>query len=162
MTVRSLLFVLLIAFSRLAAAEDLSAEKRGDIEQLLRMTRATAIGLQMANAIVGQLAQSIRTLRPDIPQEAIDVLPAEVAAVLDANIAALTEQLILIYHKHFSGAEIKGLIAFYTTELGAKTIQVLPVLVNDSMVAGQRWGQSMGPAIESRVRARLKKDGYSL
>jgi len=159
---RLLVLISLVAFSSLGYGEELSDQKRADIEKLLEITGATGIGQQMANAVVGQMTETIRTLRPDIPQAVIDVLPAEVEAVLDANMASFKAQLTPIYHKYFTGAEIKGMIDFYSTDLGKKTISVLPSLMSDSFLVGQRWGESMGPEIERRVKARLEKEGYSL
>ncbi len=144
------------------AAEDLTAEKKADIEQVLQMTGALAIGKQMAVYFVGALTQEIRKTRPDIPQKALDTLPEEVGAAIDANIAAFRNLAVPIYHKHFTGAEVKEMIRFYSTDLGKKLIRVSQALMQESMAAGQRWGESLGPEIDARVKARLRKEGVKL
>jgi uncharacterized protein len=54
------------------------------------------------------------------------------------------------------------MLRFYSTELGKKTIQVMPALANESMLAGQQWGLSLGPTIDQRARPRLAQEGFTL
>ena len=161
-TARVASFVLVFVFSAPGFADNISAEKQRDIEKLLEMTGALAIGQQMSAAIVAQMTQVLRQARPDIPERMIAVLPDEVNAVIKENIPRFKEAIIPLYHKHFTESDIKGLIRFYSTDLGRKTIQVMPVLLNESMQVGQQWGRALGPTVEQRIKARFKKDGYEL
>lgn len=153
---------LLVSFSLPAKSEALSPEKRADIERLLDMTGAMALSTQMASAVTAQLFQVIKKARPDIPAKVLNALPAEVQATFSANTDSLKEAIIPIYHKHFSASEIKEIIQFYSTDLGKKTIRLMPALMQESMLAGQRWGQSLGPEIDRRVKARLKSEGVKI
>ena len=103
-----------------------------------------------------------RQVRPDIPDRVLNVLPEEVDAVTKDNLGDLTELIIGLYHKHFTGDEIKEMIRFYSTPLGKKTIEVMPVLMTESFQAGQQWGQSLGPDIQARIQSRFKKEGFDL
>jgi uncharacterized protein len=161
-TARILVLSLLFALSSPCSADELTAAKRADIEKLLEMTGTAALGKQMGTAVMGQMAQAIRKMRPDIPQRVIDALPGEVGAVFEANMDAFKEQVIPLYSKYFTASEIKGMIAFYSTDLGKKTISVMPSLMAESMAAGQQWGQSLGPQIDARIKARCKNEGYPL
>jgi hypothetical protein len=152
----------LCATPRIATAEPLSAEKRTDILKLLENTGSADIGKQMAVAVVGQMTHAMKELRPDIPQRILDVLPVEVEAVFEENMASFVEIVVPIYHRYFTAAEIKELLRFYSTDLGKKAIRVMPALMNESMLAGQEWGRRLGPTIDQRVRARCKKEGYEL
>jgi len=154
--------LLVVACATPALAEELTAEKRADIEQLLEMTGSAEIGRQMAGAVVQQMTVFLRKARPDIPQRVLDVLPAEVDGVFMDNIGTLMDLTIPLYHKYFTGAEIKELIRFYSTPLGKKAIESMPALMGEAIALGQQWGQSLGPAIQARIQARLKKEGYDL
>jgi uncharacterized protein len=145
-----------------ASAENLTPEKRADIERLLEMTGALSVGKQMAGAVAAQFAQALKNARPDIPQRVIDVLPQEVEAVFGANINSFKATMIPLYDKYFTGAEIKEMIRFYSTDLGQKAIRVMPALMQEGMAAGQKWGESLGPQIHERVRARFKKEGIQI
>ena len=153
------ILVLLAVFSSLAplaAADDLTPQKRADIERLLEMTGATRIGKQMAALSTAQMVQSLKLSQPGIPQKALDVLPEEVGAVFDAHVPVFVAQIIPVYHRYFTAEEIKGMIAFYSTDLGRKAISAMPGLMSESMVIGQNWGEGLSPELAERVRARLK------
>lgn len=157
---------LLLAVLSLAAvpvsADELSPQKRADIERLLEMTGATRIGRQMAALSAAHMTQSLRQSHPEIPPKAFDFLPEEVGAVFEAHIGAFLAAIIPVYHRYFTAEEVKGMIAFYSTDLGKKAISAMPGLMSESMTIGQQWGQSLGPEIAERVRARLKKEGIAL
>lgn len=159
---RILLVIILFASPGRGFPEELSAQKQADIEKLLEMTSALALGRQMSDFFVTRYAQALRQTRPDIPQQVLDVLPEEVDAVVSANMDGLKAGVIPIYHKHFTGSEIAEMIEFYSTSLGQKTIQVMPVLMIESMQLGEQWGRSLAPAIEERIKARLREEGYEL
>jgi len=145
-----------------AAADDLTPQKRADIERLLEMTGATRIGTQMATLSAAHMVQSLKASHPEIPQKALEALPAEVGAVFEANIGTFVTSIIPLYHRYFTAEEIKGLIAFYSTNLGRKAISAMPGLLSESMTIAQEWGKSVEPAIAERVRARLKQEGVDL
>jgi hypothetical protein len=158
--------VVALAASSFAAEGELTVEKKSDIKKLLDMTGALNIGQQMSGFVVKQMTETIQKTRPDIPSEMFDILLEEVnktiAEALVAKEGGFIELVIPIYHKHLSHDEIKGLIAFYQTELGQKALRVLPTLVQESMTAGQRWGQELGPVIGQRVIQRFKEKGIDL
>lgn len=142
--------------------ETLTPQKRADIERLLDMTGAMAIGKQLSQVVTAQMATILRRARPDIPQSVLDTLPAEVNAVIDENIDDFREAVVPLYNKHFTAAEIRDLIAFYNTPLGRKTVEVLPLLTAESVQLGQQWGTRLGPLIEERVRTRIRAQGYDI
>jgi hypothetical protein len=158
----TLLLVVFFSLAPLAAADELSPQKRADIERLLEMTGATKIGRQMASLSASHMVLSLKQSHPGIPQNALDVLPAEVGAVFDEQIGAFVAAIIPVYHRYFTAEDIKGMIAFYSTDLGRKAIGAMPGLVSESMMIGQKWGESLQPAIAERVRARLKQEGVEL
>ena len=160
---RSLLFfVALSSLGAGAAADDLTPQKRADIERLLEMTGATRLGKQLAVLSAGPMVQSLKERHPGIPQKALDALPEEVGAVFEANIGTFVASIIPLYHRYFTAEEIKGMIAFYSTPLGQKAINSMPGLMSESVAIAQKWGQGLDPLIAERVRARLKKEGIDL
>ena len=108
------------------------------------------------------MSLSIKASRPDLPPELFVVLEEEVKAVIEENMSDLGSYIVSIYNKHYSQAEIRGLIEFYQTDLGQKNIQIMPVLMQESMSAGQQWGQALGPEIQKRVLERFKLEGVDL
>lgn len=156
------MLVALVAFCGPSSAEELTPDKRADIESLLTMTGALSLGKQMATALAANLTQTLKTERPDIPQQVLDSLPAEVSAVFEENLASFKEEIISIYHKHLTAADVKRLIQFYSTDLGQKVVSVLPTIMLEAAIVGQRWGQSLGPMLEQRILATLEKQGIKM
>ena len=74
----------------------------------------------------------------------------------------LVDQLIPIYNKYFTHEEIKRLYAFYQTDLGQKVIRTMPKATSEAMVAGEAWGQSLGPEIMQRLQEAVKREGIEL
>ena len=56
----------------------------------------------------------------------------------------LMELLIPIYASHLTKAELDGLVHFYQTPLGRRVADVLPLITQESLQAGQSWGAGIG------------------
>ncbi|WP_300673236.1 DUF2059 domain-containing protein [Soonwooa sp.] len=73
---------------------------------------------------------------------------------LKVNYKELQSKVAIIYANHFTEEDIDGLIKFYETPLGKKTIKELPLIMQESMTAGQEWGME----IARKVLEDLDKD----
>jgi len=155
----------LLCFTAGLHAAPLQDDKKADIERLMQMTGATRIGMQIASAMVAQMTQAVKKSRPDISPQAMTVMQKTVMEVMQEKVAdrqGLLGQIVELYHKHFSHDDIKGLIAFYESDLGRKTVKEMPKLAGESIRIGRQWGARLGPEIEQRVGQALKRLGYSL
>ncbi len=65
----------------------------------------------------------------------------------------LLDLAIPVYDKHFSDEELKGLIAFYETPLGKKSLASMPQVMAELREEGQKWGNSLGRECMSEVLA---------
>ena len=161
-----LTITLLLFFSgSIAMAGNITPEKKADIEKLMNITGALKIGQQISNAVVNNMTQAIKASRPDIPDRMYKILAEEINNIIEEQMLAkggYIEMAVLIYDKYFTHNDIKGLLSFYQTELGKKTIEVLPHIVQHSWKAGQLWGQALGPIIQERVKKRFKEEGIDL
>jgi hypothetical protein len=72
------------------------------------------------------------------------------------------DMVIPIYAKHFNHTDIKGLLRFYQTDLGKKTIKIWPLILQESMTLAQDWSKSLGPIIQKNVNSRFEKEGIDL
>lgn len=161
--VRSVVFAAaLLAASCPALAQDVAPDKRADIERLLEMTGVLKLGQTLSQMMVAQLAEAVRAANPGIPDKLMQALPEEVNAVLVENTPAFVAMAVRVYDKYYTAADVKALIAFYSTPIGRKVIAVTPSLSQESMQIGMQWGQSLGPEIDRRIRARFRKEGVKL
>jgi hypothetical protein len=122
--------------------------KRADIIRLLRMTGASNGAEQAVDLMLPSLKQAM----PQVPVQVWQELRSEVR---EEDMIELTYQ---IWDKHFSHQEIRDLIRFYQTPVGQKIIRETPALQQESLAAGQRWGNQ----IVARLLNRLREKGYQI
>jgi uncharacterized protein len=144
-TILATAFLIAVAFPA-AGQSQVSPEKEQAIRKLMELTGAIELGSQFANALMSQL----RPVFPEVPESLWDEL------MKSLNPDEATGMVIPIYDRHFTLAELQGLIDFYMTPLGQQVIRKLPLVAQESVAAGQRWGQLKA---EELIR-RLAEQGF--
>jgi uncharacterized protein len=74
----------------------------------------------------------------------------------------LIDQIAELYAERFTTEELKAIVVFYKTPVGAKLVQSQAELMGQSMMLGQRWGQQIGKELEEETRKELKSRGITL
>ena len=141
------------------AAEDngIDPELHADIERLMEVTKAADMGRRMGDMMALRIVQMTRVYRPEAIARC-RVLAAEMVKELLTD-DKLMDEVIPIYARHFTHADVRGMIDFYDTPLGKKTIEAMPSLMQESMQASQRWAQQVMPGLQEKITARLKAEG---
>ena len=121
----------------------ISKSKMGAIKRLLEATGGTKMGA----AILDNIVTTYRSAGVPLGAAMWD------EAVKEANVGALIDAMIPLYHKYYTEQEIEALITFYQSPIGKKTIAVMPMLMQESMLIGQQWGA----AIWERVQKKMKE-----
>jgi uncharacterized protein len=111
--------------------------------ELMELTNAGALGAQVMQAMLPQMAAAV----PQVPKSFWD----EFAKEIDVN--ELVELVIPLYQKHFTEPELQELVRFYKTPTGQKVIRTLPLVTQESMLAGQQWGQQIAQRAVAKLRA---------
>jgi uncharacterized protein len=151
--------VLLLFCTSSVCAEELTPSKKADIQKLLEVINVSRMADQLGTLTVQSLRQSLRSCNNCTPQT-FDVIEHETLGLYRERRSAkngLNERMVTIYGKHFSHAEIRQLLAFYATTLGKRLLTESPLISQEGLIAGQRWGQSLTPDLESRFRAAFAK-----
>jgi hypothetical protein len=113
----------------------------------MELTGSGDLGVQVLKNMVPAFQQAY----PSVPQAFWDDFMKEVKP------SELVDLVVPIYGKYYSEQDIDQLIAFYNSPIGKKTISALPMIMQESMNAGQTWGMELG----QKVAQRLKEKGYS-
>lgn len=146
---------LLLACGPLFAA-DKAAEKTAT-DELLEVMRYEETSIDSAVAAFdGMIDQMIQN---GVPKEAVTEIQAE-ARKLFTKVHAnpkMRQDMIKLYEKHFSEAEIKEMTEFYRTPLGQKTLAAMPAIMNDAMKLGMSAVQDEMPAFENKVAGIVEK-----
>jgi hypothetical protein len=138
---------LLLTIGSTALSQGIDQNKAKNIRRLLELTKAIELGLQ---AVSGNLAAS-RKQMPQIPEKYWQAMESEIKKEFQSE--SFIDEMVAIYDKNLSGEDVQGLIAFYETPLGQKTIRVLPMIVSEGQKAGERRGIKIGARIVEKMRA---------
>lgn len=142
---KKLVFVAILMMGSFAvSAQQTTLDK--DIRELLEVSGAAKVGVQVMEAMTVQFKQML----PNVPTEFWD------EAMKEFKSDALIDLVIPIYKKYYTHDEVKQLIAFYKTPLGQKVTNTLPAITQESMEAGQQWGQEIG----MKIAQKLQEKGY--
>jgi hypothetical protein len=147
------------------AADDLTPEKRAEIQRLITLTGGQVTASQVADVTTQRLAATLRKSKPDIPDRVFAAVNRELVTFFQPRVESpggLADRLTALYHQNFTHAEITQLIAFYQTPFGRKTIDTLPKLTREAMSTGNAWARALGPEIRKRVEAVLKQEGIDM
>ncbi|HLA76167.1 MAG TPA: DUF2059 domain-containing protein, partial [Vicinamibacteria bacterium] len=121
--------------------------KADDIRRLLEVSGAGRMGQQVMDAMLPAHKKAF----PQVPEAFWEGFRAE------ARGDDLIALVVPVYDKHLTHAEIRGLIEFYQGPLGQRLIEVQPQIVQESMAAGQKWGEGLA----RKILKRLQEKGYA-
>jgi uncharacterized protein len=133
-------------------AARVSPSKDKEIRRLLKLTESSKVGQQ----VMSQMFAMFKRSATEVPDSVWEELNKEFSD--DLSSGAFLDRVVPVYSAHFSEQDIKGLIAFYESPLGKKTISKMPQVVSEMMMVGQQWGEDM----LKKLRERLKKKGYNI
>lgn len=152
-------FALVIACATplVAVADDSSAGKAAAIRQIMAQGQIDDLAQSYGKNVADQIYQVLKTSRPEIPPEAMAIIRAEVDKQLETDREQLLAQIAAIFDRSFTAAEIEELSRFYETDLGKKSLALMPKIMLENMEIGKRWGREVGPALKSRLEARFKQ-----
>ena len=120
--------------------------KNDDIIRLLKLIGTEKLMDQMLDVIIPQFKQLV----PGIP----DAFWAKFKEKMNLNEYILA--CVPAYSKYYTHDEIKQLIKFYESPLGKRMVEVTPLISQETMAIGQKWGEKLGQDIVNE----LIKDGY--
>lgn len=145
-TLIALVFVLVASAPAVAQSTTapIDSATRADIVRLLRLSGQAESGVQVLDNMLALYAESF----PQVPEEFWQEVRSEFTS------DALIELMIPTYAKYYTHEDILQLIVFYESPIGKKVTETLPLLVQETMLAGQQWGQDTAQKILEKLEAR--------
>ena len=113
--------------------------KNDDIVKLLKVSGADKMSSQIFDAMIAQF----KPLAPNANW-------AEIKR--KANLDGLLYECVPVYDKYYTHDDIKQLIKFYESPLGKKLVDTSPLVMNESMAIGQRWGEKLAQVIMAELK----------
>ena len=157
------LLAVVLAFPAPLDAQDIDDEFHKDIEQLLVVTGASAMGEQVGTFAANSVIDALQAQDPTVPPRAVEIVREVVGKYTATSMSGpdgMLPDIVDVYARHFTHAEVKELLAFYGTELGRKLIATLPLIVQESQAAGAAWAARIEPAMTAELQARLRAEGF--
>jgi hypothetical protein len=110
------------------------------------LQQAIALFVQQNPDLQAQLMEAAQTIRPDFEKrrdELIDIVAR-------------------VYAGRFSEAELKEILVFYRSPVGAKYVAAQPGVLEESFRLAQQWGGKLSEEIVTRMRAEMKRRGHNI
>lgn len=130
--------------STVSAQAKIDPAKEADIRRLLELAGTKALVIQTMASMTDSIKPVLTNSLPpgDYRAKLVDLFCEKFVAKADAQ--HLLDLAIPSYDKNFTHEEIRGLIQFYQTPLGQKSISVIPKLVKETQEEGRKWGEDLG------------------
>ncbi len=86
------------------------------------------------------------------------VLPCVAATTVETSFSSTQAQddilnrMVPVYQRHFTSADIQGLLTFYRSPLGQKVLREMPATMQEGMQIGRQWGQERAQAMVAQLK----------
>jgi hypothetical protein len=160
MKLKSLLSASLLAFSMCAAAQTTvsvapDAPSKEDVKKLFDVMASRDQMAQMMQQLFTQMRslnrEELKKRHPDVSQGDLARMDRESEDIIkNFPLDAMLNDMIPIYQRHFTKAEIDALIAFYSSPPGQKFLHEMPAVTSETM-------RAVYPRIQEEVDAALKR-----
>jgi len=116
-----------------------------------------AIMPSLMNALKPAIVQN----RPEVARD-FDAFVPKLLESMNARMNEMLDTVAAIYARNFTAAELNEIIAFYRGPTGQKFVQRQGGIMQESMAAGQKWGQELGAELQRRMTDELRKKGHNI
>jgi uncharacterized protein len=153
--------IALVALCPAAHAQQPSAAAMATARELVSVTGSSTLFSPLISGVVEQAKLLLLQQNPNLSNvlgEVADKLRADLAPRFDELVDEMARQ----YATRFTEQELKDLLAFNKSPLGKKVLAEQPVVVDSSLKFAQAWSNTLSDEVIAKMRAELKKRGYSL
>lgn len=123
-------------------------------EKVARLLELNGSRQNFEMAINTMLTQQATYLSDQLPENFFEEFQKE---IMQDGYREIMEMIVPVYEKHFTEAELDGMIAFYQTEVGQALVTKTPLVMRESMQIGAAWGEKVGAQIAERLQKASEK-----
>lgn len=124
-----------------AAVAPAAANIEAKVREMLDLVGASKMGQEVMQSMLAQFRQM-----PGLPAGFVDEF------IKQAKPDELVDMVVPIYVKHLDEASLDAALAFYRTPAGRKLLAVQPVIMKESMAAGEQWGKRLAEEVMRKLR----------
>jgi len=154
-------FVVVLALVGPARAQSPGSDSEIAARELITTMKLSDQFAAMLPMVFKAIKPAIVQNRPDVDRDFDALLPV-LQQKMTARVNDLMEAVVVIYSSNFSAQELRDLTAFYQTPTGQKLLQKTPAVAQQTMLAGQKFGQSAGAEAQKEMIEQLRNKGHAL
>ena len=137
-------------------------EGRAAARELMRASGAAALSDQVLSQMNRQLAVAIAQASGKPPAEVLAVVDEVLMPEFRRRQPEMTDAMAEAWATAMTPAELRELTAFYDSAIGKRMVAVTPVVMNNLMALGMRWGQQVAQDAIAKHRETLRARGLTL
>jgi hypothetical protein len=145
-----------------------AAQSQTPPPEAMAAARELVVAAQAANNLKTLLPLIMQQLKPAIVQGRAEVgrdydaiMPQLLQAAL-ARTDAFVDGLAIVYARNLTIDEMKQLADFYRSPVGQTFLKKMPVIFQESMALGQRFGEEAAGELHDRMIEELRKRGHKI
>ncbi len=125
-------------------AQKIDSAKEAAIRKLFETQGAAGLAQQIMSGMMGSMRPLLTSSLPpgEYREKLVDLFIQKFQSKVKAE--QIIDLAVPIYDKYFSREEIEGLIQFYQTPLGQKTLSVLPNVMTEVQTDARKLGEKLG------------------
>lgn len=162
------LLAALLAFTLMAAGPAPAQSPAPPAPEALAAARELIVTMKAAEnfkalmpTIMNALKPAIAQNRPQVERD-FDALVPVLIEGMNARLAEVIDAIATIYARNFTAAELREITAFYRGPTGQKFVSRQTGIMQESLVAGQKFGQSVGVELQHKMIEELRKRGHNI
>ena len=144
-----------------AAAQSTSPEALAAAKELVIAARSGDQLKTLLPMIMQQLKPVIVQGRAEVERDYNKIMPVILEVFLQQS-GRMIDEIAVIYARNFTADEMRQVTAFYRTPVGQKFLEKLPLVMQESMAVGQKFGQQLVQDMRTRMMEELRKRGHNI
>jgi uncharacterized protein len=155
------LFALVLLLAAPARAQSPSPDALAAAKELVTTMNLAEQFKALMPMIMKNLKPAIVQGRNDVDRDYEAMTPILLEG-FEARMGELSEAVAIVYSSNFSADDLRAVTAFYKTPAGRKLLEKTPLVAQQTMAAGQKFGQSVAADMQKRIIEELRKKGHTL
>ena len=155
MSIRTVIATSAIALVCLSAplARADEASKQKVLSELIEAMQYDKMADQMGALTATQLIAQLKTQHPDMDAETESKLRELARSYLSELMVDMESMVAGILSKHFNEEELGEMLAFHKSPVGQKSLEKMPLIMQESMAWAQQKTMTAVPGLTERMRA---------
>ena len=141
-------WALILCMSQLGFSQD-KGTYRQTLDKMMEVSGTNA----SYQGMIKQMIASFRAQQPNASEEAMATMEK---TLNEFSMSKLVDKLMPVYQKHLTEKDLKGIIAFYESPAGKNYAAKVPMIMQESMAAGQQWGAEIGAEVVRKMQAGME------